>query len=51
MHTKAAAAALIALLNLAIIHWSLCENKAYEQISMFQTESCAKQQIQIEHLS
>ena len=37
-------AALIASLNLLIIHLSLSENKE-EQNNMFQIESCAKQKI------
>ena len=36
---------LISLLNFLIIQWSLSKNMAYEQTSMCQIESCAKQQI------
>ena len=38
-------AAPITSLNLLIIHWSLSKNMKLEQNSMFQIESCAKQQI------
>ena len=46
--TKAAA---ISSLNLSISHWSPSKNMTLEQNSMFQIESCAKQQVWIENLS
>ena len=44
-------AAPIASLNLSIIHSSLSKNMTQEQNSMFQIESCAKQQVCIDDLS
>ena len=37
--------------QVCVIHWSLSKNKVSEQISMFQIQSCAEQQIWLDDLS